>query len=242
MKKLILILLIGVMIIPIGFSQSLSLSDANGPIANNATITVQGYVDSLLQAHAYVTNNSASTITVRVKKEYISIITGSTNYFCWGNCYSSDLFVSGIAIPIGAGVTDYINFEGDYLPNGNPGVSTVRYTFYDDNNPNDSVAFFVDYSAIINGLDELLADIDFSEAYPNPASSQISFNYSFPTGVKDARIIVSNILGNTVKENLINDQDGKLIINTEDLTSGLYFYTLIVNDQIALSKKLIINR
>ena len=100
----------------------------------------------------------------------------------------------------------------------------------------------VEYSGIIAGLDELIDDVDFSEAYPNPARDQVSFDYSLPAGINEARVVVRDILGSTVKTSLITDQEGKLVINTEDLTSGLYFYSVIINDKIALSKKLVINR
>jgi len=242
MKKLLLTLLISTMITAIGISQNLTLSDANGPIANNGTITVQGDVDNPILAHVYVTNNSTSTINVRVKKEYISIVPGSSNYFCWGNCYASDVFISGITVPISAGATDNSNFEGDYAANGNAGTSTVKYTFYDDSDTTNAVAVNVEYEATLVGINELLDDVVFSEAYPNPATNQVSFNYSLPSGINEAQVIIRDILGSTVATRLITNQEGKITMNTENLTNGMYFYSIIVNENIVSSRKLVINR
>lgn len=242
MKKRLLTLLITTMITSLGFSQSLSLSDANGPIANNGTIIIEGDINTTLVSYVYVTNNSAATITVGVDKEYISVIQGTENTYCWGNCFDSSVYVSPITIPIGAGVTNNMDFIGDYKPHGIVGISTIKYIFYDANNTSDAVAVNVQYSGITVGLDELLADVEFSEAYPNPASNHTSFNYVLPEGVRNARLMIYDMLGNAVKERIITDMEGKIVINTNELTSGLYFYSLVVNDQIAFSKKLIISR
>lgn len=241
MKKTLLLILISLLTTTFGFSQSLSLSDANGPITNNGTVIITGSVYSLLISKIYCTNNSASTINVRVKKEYISLIQGTYNTYCWGNCYDSSLYISGITVPIGAGITDSLNFIGDYNGHGIPGASTIKYTFYDDSNPTDEVSVNVQYTATV-GLDELLSDVNFSAAYPNPATNQVSFNYSLPVGISEASIIIRDILGNTVKKSLITNQEGKVVISTKDLTNGLYFSTVIVNDKIFSSRKLIINR
>ncbi len=243
MKKLILFIVICIIIISSGFSQSLSLSDPNGPIANNGTIIVQDSANNTILADSiYITNNSNSTINVRVKKEYISIVPGTSNSFCWGNCYTPDIFVSKITVPIGAGATNYSDFIADYIPNGIVGTSIIKYYFYDDADTTDVASVIVEYTGISVGIEELVGKIKFSEAYPNPASSQVTFDYLFPSGVNEANIVIRDILGNTVKESMISNLEGKVVIKTEYLTSGLYFYSLIVNDKIALSKKLIINR
>jgi len=241
MKKTLLLLLISLLTTTFGFSQSLSLSDANGPIANNGTVIITGSVDSILISRIYCTNNSASTINVRVKKEYISVIPGTYNTYCWGNCYDSSLYISGITVPIGAGATDTSNFIGDYNGHGIPGSSTIKYTFYDDANPTDEVSVNVQYSGTV-GLDVLLSDVDFSAAYPNPATNQVSFNYSLPVGISEASIIIRDILGNTVKKSLITDQEGKIVMNTKDLTNGMYFYSVVVNEKMISSRKLVISR
>ena len=242
MKKTLLILLISLLFSPFGFSQSLSLSGPDGPIANNGTVLIEGDVNSTLFSYIYVTNNSASSITVGVKKEHISVIPGTINTFCWGNCFDSSIYISPIVIAIAAGATNTSDFWGEYDAMGIVGKSTLKYTFYDNANPGDEVSVYVEYSGIIVGIDELIADIKFSEAYPNPASNRVSFNYSLPAGVAKADVIIRDILGNIVKQTRINDSEGKLVITTEDLTCGLYFYSVIVNDKIALSKKLVINR
>ncbi len=242
MKRILLILVISLLIAPLGFNQNLSLSDANGHIANNGTVLIEGDVNSTLVSYIYVTNKSVSSINVGVKKEYISVIPGTENSFCWGNCFDSSVYISPITIPIAAGATNSSDFIGDYKANGIVGVSTIKYTFYDSNNETDEVSVNVQYSGILVGIDEIVAKTKFSEAYPNPASNQVSFEYSLPVGVNDAKIVIRDILGNKVKVSKIYDLEGNTVIKTEDMTSGLYFYSLIVNDQIALSKKLIINR
>ncbi len=230
------------MIISTGISQSLSLSDANGPISHNGTVFVEGDVNTTLVAYVFVTNNSGATITVGCKKEHISVIAGTENTLCWGNCFDTSTYVSPIQIPIAGGATNNMDFIGDYKAHGIVGKSTIKYTFYDFANPTDEVSVNVEYSGITIGIDELLDEVDFSDAYPNPATNRVTFEYSLPVGVNEARIIIRDILGNTVKKSLISDKEGKLIVNTENLTNGMYFYSVIVNEKMISSRKLIINR
>jgi hypothetical protein len=84
--------------------------------------------------------------------------------------------------------------------------------------------------------------VDFSEAYPNPASAFTSFNYSFPSGLKDVKLTVRNIIGSKVGEYPINNLQGKLVISTTNLKQGIYIYSLTTDNQTLLTQKFIVNR
>ena len=83
------------------------------------------------------------------------------------------------------------------------------------------------------------SDVYFSEAYPNPASGTISFNYSLPEKT-NAKIYITNILGAKVADVELNANSGKQIISTNELNAGIYFYSLIVNDKVFCTRKLVI--
>ncbi|MCD4761054.1 T9SS type A sorting domain-containing protein [bacterium] len=100
------------------------------------------------------------------------------------------------------------------------------YVFFDENNPDDSVCVKVKYLGGTSSVKEnLLSNIEFSNAYPNPANTQTSFDYLFDNEFKDAEIIISTLLGSTVRNVKLQDIKGKVIINTSALNDGVYFYS-----------------
>lgn len=88
MKKNLFLLFFAGIITFSGSSQSLTLSDSQGSIPNNSTVTLQGNSGSFeIVAYAYVTNNSATAIPVKVKKVELYLTPGTINTFCWRLCY-----------------------------------------------------------------------------------------------------------------------------------------------------------
>jgi hypothetical protein len=51
---------------------------------------------------------------------------------------------------------------------------------------------------------------------------------------------IRNILGSVVKVVEINETKGTVRVDGSDLTNGVYFYSFIVNDEVLLAKKLVI--
>ena len=127
-------------------AQSLSLSDSTGQLPHGSFKTVAGQPgDDLLTTYAFVTNNSSSTLNVKVKKIENYITPNSVNLFCWGLCFPPNIYVSPDPIPIGPGETNQFDFHGEYFPTMTTGTTSVTYVFFDEANPNDSVAFHALY-------------------------------------------------------------------------------------------------
>jgi hypothetical protein len=239
MKKALLLLTI---ILTAGFSvfaQNLTLSYTSGPIANGATMTIVGDTGSTLFSHVWVTNNS-STMSVKCKKKHISVINGSENTICWGGACWADTSLYIIPDPtvIPAGDTNKIDFVGDYRANGHSGVSTIRYTFYNMNQVNDSVCFLVAYDATV-GINEI-NPLKVSDIYPNPADNAAFLNYNIISVFTNAEIRVIDLLGNKVQIIPVYEKEGRIKISTENLTSGIYFYSVLIDGKTVFTKKLVV--
>jgi len=226
------------------FAQSFSLQDTNG-VAINAGSTVQILgtpSDVVLTAKIWVKNNSAEAKDVKVKKV---IHEGDTlpltiNYFCWGLCYTPWTYESPFAQPIQAGAVCN-QFYGDYNPQSVPGKSHVMFVFFDANNREDSVAVTVEFNASPASVGENLASkVKFSEAYPNPATSKVNVDYSLPSGVSNASIKISNMLGAKVKEIRLEEITGTARIDVSEYLNGIYFYSLSADDQLILTRKFVV--
>jgi hypothetical protein len=243
MKK-ILLSLFCLTLFTTSFAQSFSLQDTNG-VAINAGSTVQllgSPSDVVLTAKIWVKNESAEAKDVKVKKVIHEgdTLTGTINYFCWGLCYTPGTYESPFAqnIPAGA-VTN--QFYGDYNPQNVPGKSTVMFVFFDANNRNDSVAVTVEFNASPASVGEILASqVKFSEAYPNPAINRVNVDYSLPVEVKKATIAISNMLGSRVKEIKLDELNGTARIDVSEYLSGIYFYSLVADGQLILTRKFVV--
>jgi hypothetical protein len=238
MKKTLLFAVLLAVISVAGLAQSLSLTDSTGAVANNSTVIRNGIPNgNLIVAYFNVTNNSGKSIDVLCKKVEVSLHAGTVVTFCWAsNCYPPTTFVSPSAATIEPGATN-TEFTGDYDPQGTPGESLIRFVWFDQTNPTDSVCVNVLYKAFPLGIEP--AGKATATAYPNPASSLVNFNYNLQDN-PGATLIIRNLLGSPVKEAFLTETSGKTMVEVGDLPEGIYFYSVVVNGTTTSTKKLII--
>lgn len=74
---------------------------------------------------------------------------------------------------------------------------------------------------------------------PNPFTDQSVINYTLPSGTK-ATITVFDMTGKLIRDyNLVN-QKGQVVINSSEIGKGMFIYALILDNEIMISKKMII--
>ncbi len=245
MKKRILSILPFLLIAFMVQAQTLTLSNGDGDVPNGSEISILASPDIYeIESHIYITNNSEDTVDVWLTKVEIDVIPLTENTFCWGqSCYGPDTYTSTTPVAIGGGVTDSASFVGYYKPKGYEGTSSITYIFFTIDDPIDSVRFTMNYITGHAGLvDHLLAETELSEAYPNPSSHHAYFDYKLPNGINNATLMVHNLLGSKVNEIKIIEPSGKIELNSSELNEGIYFCTLLVKNEVIVSKKLVVNR
>ena len=75
--------------------------------------------------------------------------------------------------------------------------------------------------------------------YPNPAKDEAYIDYQLQEG-QTGKVMFFNITGQLLSEYTMFNGSNKLIINTERYKSGIYFYRVLVNNNIIENDKLII--
>jgi hypothetical protein len=75
--------------------------------------------------------------------------------------------------------------------------------------------------------------------YPNPTKDEAYLDYKLEEG-QSGVIDIYTITGQLLFEKVLNNNNSKLIINTSNLNSGLYFYKVIVDETIIVNEKLMI--
>lgn len=225
------------------FAQNILIYHHGTAVPNDGDIYVWGDFNSLIEVHLAVKNNTSSVMDIKVKKIEQSIIAGSMNYFCWTECYAPFIFLTPDSMRFPAGHTDSVSFTADYMALGNAGTSEVSYVFFNNNNPNDSTSVNIHFYGSPTGIiNPTLSKAGISNAFPNPARNTISLDYTLPADAASAHILIRDIVGSTLKQTNLNGLNGKAVINIEDLNSGIYFYSLIVNNEVIATRKLIVRR
>ena len=225
-----------------GFSQDLQLIYEDNVLENGAEITLTAHADSGMVSFGglEVVNTGSIPLIIKCTREVISEVPGTENSFCWGLCYSASTDTSTIALKIDAGVSSS-SFSGDYLPDGHTGTTAVKYTFYDLANPDNQATFILNYKATTESdIEDHNTDIAFSPVYPNPANQQAKIDYTANTAENNVKFVLFDLFGSVVKEIEITEPSGSLNVNTSGLTEGIYFYSLLVNNESYLTQKLII--
>lgn len=223
------------------FAQSILLFDHEGNPVENGTVIERIEEPSVAEIlfEMNIQNASDNQMTMYCKKNHIEVVEGSINMFCWGMCYGPNTFVSPTPVTLEAGAsTEDGFFSGHYMHQGNMGTSMVQYVFYDEANPNDSAFVTVKYTPGFVGIDNNFENT-ISNIYPNPATdvSRIDFNLYFNN---NASIVISDLTGSSVKEIILNSNSGTALIDVNDLFSGVYFYTIITDNKVIKTGKLVV--
>jgi hypothetical protein len=243
MKKILLTALSLLFIIMMQAS-SIELYFNGSAVQHGSTVQVIGDPSAeYLQARIGVKNISVAAVDVRAKKVIHEgdTLAGTSNYFCWGLCFPPFTYISPNALSIEPGVTNE-DFYGDYNPYTVIGISRITYVFFSASDPNDSVAVIVEYNASPASVIDPSASVKFSQAYPNPAVSVVNVDYTLPATISHATVVISNMLGSRVKEIALTDHSGKVQLPVYDLVNGIYFYSLVGDDQVILTRKFIVKK
>lgn len=81
-----------------------------------------------------------------------------------------------------------------------------------------------------------------SNLYPNPSSDYVDVDYQILGSITEAKISFYNILGQEVKDLVLEKDQKNLRLNLKDLNNGMYIYQLIVDGRSLVSKKLILRK
>ena len=164
------------------------------------------------------------------------------DYFCWGTCYMPGVLSGSNTVVAGSegifnGHCGFYDTDWNVLPVGSE--AKVTYTFYDERNQDVKYSFVVNFKYQPDAVEEI--NTIFSNAYPNPANNTVSFDYEMQNA-NSAAVAIYNMMGQEVVRQDLNLGNSRVDINVSDLNEGVYFYSLIVNNQTVKTNKFVVSR
>jgi hypothetical protein len=202
-----------------------------------------GFIGEAIKAPLRLKNTSDKAITLIIRNVDAQIGSSQRNYFCLdNNCL--DHKVEDFIVKIEPGQV-MNNFQVVLEAGLVSGESSLRYVAFNKYNPGQVVEF--DLNFIVEEKPEkqnLYSSrfITLHDVYPNPVVDQAVVDYKMNNDQVKAKIVVHNILGNVVGEYSLPSSENFVRVRTDDLSAGIYFYTLYVENEGVITRKLIVRK
>jgi len=201
----------------------------------------RGNVGEVIKAPLKFKNTTDKTITLVIRKVNAQIGATQKNYYCLdNNCL--DQKYDDILLKVEPGQTLsslQITLEGGLAAN----ESVIKYIVYNKQTPNDFTEFDINFSVEEKAVKQSIYashHITLHDVYPNPVSDYAYVDYKILGDRTKARIIIHNILGNSVGEYELPVAESRIKIRTEELNAGIYFYTLYIDNEGVMTRKLVV--
>jgi hypothetical protein len=218
----------------ISSAQSLIIKDADGHDVTNSEIECNVHPSLDTESQSFqVINTSNLGISVNSVRYENECSLGSGEFYCWSICLAAKEcgteYVRGMPFPqyINPNSTSPVPLLTDFQPSfdseedGLVGTSSYTYVLYNDNNRSDSAYITLNYNiSYAVGINEI-SENAISNVYPNPAQSQIQFDLN--TNIDMAQFEIYSLVGQQVKQVNIENAQGKISIDIDDLVPGVYF-------------------
>lgn len=123
--------------------------------------------------------------------------------------------------------------------------NTIRFQIFNKNYTQESVehSFYLSVSEK-SGKSVLYRskEITIQDVYPNPVQDQAFIDYQLHNETVKAKLVIHNILGKAMNELELSAFETRAKLVTDDFTSGIYFYTLYLDNTGVLTRKLIVRK
>lgn len=203
----------------------------------------KGTIGETIKAPIRFKNTSDKPVTLIIRKLHEEIGSTQKNFFCLdNNCSDEQIEDFILKVDPGQVINGFqVALEGGLVR----GVSLVRYLAFNRSNPNQAVEFDLNFSVEEKAEKEDIYQsrfITLHDVYPNPAIDHAFVNYKILNDRIQAKIRVHNLLGNIVGEYELSASENMMRITTAEFNAGIYFYTLYVDNESVMTRKLIVKK
>lgn len=203
----------------------------------------KGSIGDVIRVPLVLKNTSEKPITLILRKVETQIGGTQKNYFCIdNNCLDPKTEDYILKIEPGQTIQNLsIGLEAGLVE----GFSEIRYSIINKSNPSDNR--LIDVNFLVEGKPEKSniyssRFITIHDVYPNPVTDHANIDYQLHNEDVKTKIVIHNILGNALTEYELPYSETKVKILADQLSAGIYFYTLYIENEGVLTRKLIVKK
>lgn len=203
----------------------------------------KGHIGETVKVPLKITNITDKPLTLIIRR--ISANLGGTqkNYFCpTRDCLDQRVEEFPIRLDARQTLADFEIALDAGLANG---ISSAKYVVFNRNNTLDNIEFDLNFAVEERTYKQDIfthPQIVLHDVYPNPVVDYAFVDYNMTNDEVEAKIIIHNILGNALDEYDLPAAENKVKIRAESLNAGIYFYTLYLDNEGVVTRKLIVKK
>lgn len=202
----------------------------------------KGMIGETVKAPLLIRNTSDKVLTLVIRKSNMQIGSTQISYFCLGHDCLSE---SAEDITLKLEPRENSNLLKIALDAGlAPGDSHLKLTILNKNNPLETHEVDLSFTIEEKRTTQVYTSpyIILYDVYPNPIADAGFIEFRILDNSKKAKILIHNILGNNFNEVSLTPPESKAKINAEHLSPGIYFYTLYLDNDAVVTRKLVIKK
>ncbi len=203
----------------------------------------QASIGETLRIPIKIKNTSEKPQFFIIRKTQSDLTNNQKGYFCLDkNCLESGINEFSKRIEAGETLQQLVYIvEGGMLSSQN----SIRFQVHPKGNSQETEEYAVSIAILEKTEKPVLfqsKDITINDVYPNPVQDHAFIDYRLHNETIKAKLIIHNILGKAMNEFDLPNSETRVKIQTEEFSSGIYFYTLYLDNNGVLTRKLIIRK
>jgi hypothetical protein len=203
----------------------------------------QTSLNQIIRIPIRIRNNSDKAQFYIVRRVKGEMGDSQKGYFCFNNqCLDPAIEEFSKKVEPGETLQEfYFAFETGIQSN----QASIKFEIFPKGNPHDAISQSVSVSTEEKAGRSLTfqsKEITIHDIYPNPVQDQAFIDYKIHTESVKAKITLHNILGKPMGDYELPYSETRLKIQAEDLMPGVYFYTVYLNSNGILTRKLIVRK
>ena len=203
----------------------------------------KGYIGETVKVPLRLTNQTDKPLTLVIRRTGTNLGGTQKNYFCLGNdCMDQRVEDFVLRLEPRQTLSEFEIALDAGLANG---ISSVNYLIFNRANSSETFEFDLNFAVEERSAKEDIfthPQIILHDVYPNPVMDYAYVDYKMTNDEAEAKIIIHNILGNPIDEYDLPSSETKVKIRAESMSPGIYFYTLYLDNEGVVTRKLIVKK
>jgi len=201
----------------------------------------QATFSQLVKVSLKIKNNTDKSQFYVIRKVRSDLSESQKGYFCLdNNCLEPTIVEFSKRVEPEETINLYYTIESGLMPVQN----NLKFEIFPKGSPTEGIEHTVSLGVEERMLRSLYQskEITIHDVYPNPVQDLAVIDYKISNDLVKAKIVLHNVLGKPLGDYELSAEDTRIKIQTEELPSGVYFYTLYLNNNGVFTRKIMVRK